>query len=352
MIQTHSDFSTFKNLSSLLKNEINMTLPVYFNSTVILTVFAPINSAFEALSVPMVRYLSRNETNSREDLKKIIKFHIEKRRVLFNDTVKTRYSYPRFSQEMPVVLSMINKQNLTVSELKSNISHSYVLTPGQSNVVLPDIFASDGVVHGIDKVLLPHDFHWTLDKILYALWDTFSSFINRMDQTGLMALIDDEIILNYTLLAPNNLAWAKVDKEFLTSSLETSRLLRVHMVPGIVEKIEEGEIYQTMLPNHVLIGGRQGLTVTIQNVKADEDEPEALVNGTYYETSIGKGYKADNGYVFEVDKVLGVDRHPPSNAVRVVILLFAVIVVIALGFLGYWLYRRRQLQQSGIRLLD
>jgi len=65
------------------------------------------------------------------------------------------------------------------------------------------------------------------------------------------------------------------------------------------------------------------------------------------------GFSADNGVLYRLDMALGVDDHPPSHAARVIILLFVVVIVIALALVGYWLYRRRQLQQqSDIRLLD
>ncbi len=127
VIQNDPDFSTLAGiiddlgLSATLTNEQ-------------LTVFAPTNSALEAVSdiIP---------TLSDEDLTEIVQYHLTAGAILSTDLEAT--------QDVEMV-----QGEVTLIESSS----SGVLINGTSQVVKADLEATNGVVHGIDQILLPDEY--------------------------------------------------------------------------------------------------------------------------------------------------------------------------------------------------
>ena len=99
------------------------------------TVFAPPNSAFDALPAGTVATLVRPE--NRAQLTSILTYHVVAGRLMASDL--------RDGQ----VLTTVNGQRLTVRKTGNTV------TVGGATVTQADVRASNGVAHVIDRVLMP-----------------------------------------------------------------------------------------------------------------------------------------------------------------------------------------------------
>lgn len=106
------------------------------------TVFAPSDEAFNAL--PEGTLESLLEPNSRDELRRILTYHVVPRRVMSGD----------LSGEMSA--ASVQGQDLTVNATDGAVT----LTDARgttANVTTADLEAGNGVIHVIDSVLMPGD---------------------------------------------------------------------------------------------------------------------------------------------------------------------------------------------------
>jgi uncharacterized surface protein with fasciclin (FAS1) repeats len=97
------------------------------------TVFAPTDEAFAALPPGTLEFLLENP----EQLKQILLYHV-------------------VEGEVPaaVVVGLTSATTLNGADISISVNGGVVLN-GDTNVILTDVFAKNGVIHVIDKVLLP-----------------------------------------------------------------------------------------------------------------------------------------------------------------------------------------------------
>ncbi|MBM7069549.1 fasciclin domain-containing protein [Actibacterium sp. 188UL27-1] len=106
------------------------------------TIYAPQNTAFDALPPEMVSDLLRPE--NKDQLTDLLLYHVDDRKLTSN-------MFPmRPTHFKPVLTS--ERLCITASEAGVSIADS---TPETANVVVADIKADNGVIHVIDKVLIP-----------------------------------------------------------------------------------------------------------------------------------------------------------------------------------------------------
>lgn len=191
-----------------------------------LTLFAPDNDAFAALLTELDA--TAEELLAREDLADILLYHV-------------------LGAEVPASAVATSFQT-TASGL------SFTLSPGTgagtwkvnaANIVETDIFASNGVIHLIDGVLLPADI------VDLLIWNpNFSTLVTAVSTAGLVgALRGDDL----TVFAPTNtafsnyLAGAGLTVEDLLGLTSLSRILSYHVFAGVAfaENLVNGNI--TML---------------------------------------------------------------------------------------------------------
>ena len=112
------------------------------------TVFAPTNEAFSALPPGTVENLLKPE--SKETLTKVLGYHVISGKLEFSDLVKaikkaggkTRLK----TLEGETLIAMMNgEHNIVLKDAKGDIA----------NISTYDVVQSNGVIHVIDKVLLP-----------------------------------------------------------------------------------------------------------------------------------------------------------------------------------------------------
>ena len=106
------------------------------------TVYAPLNSAFEALPEGTVESLL--EPSMKDDLTDVLLYHVDDRRLRAID-------FPHGATQFKPLLT---SERLCVTSDGSGVSVADG-TGESAAVVVADIEASNGVIHVIDKVLLP-----------------------------------------------------------------------------------------------------------------------------------------------------------------------------------------------------
>lgn len=105
------------------------------------TVFAPVNDAFAALPEGTVETLLKPENKG--DLTNVLLYHVDDRKLMAGDIpAGSNYFKPILASER---LCITSNGGVTIADG----------TGEAANVVIADIQASNGVIHVIDKVLLP-----------------------------------------------------------------------------------------------------------------------------------------------------------------------------------------------------
>ncbi len=99
------------------------------------TVFAPDNDAFKALPTGTLDNLMKD--NSKETLASILKFHVVPGRIRLADL------------EDGQKLKTVNGEELSVTKLNGKVAVNGI------ELDQPDLEASNGIIHGVSKVLLP-----------------------------------------------------------------------------------------------------------------------------------------------------------------------------------------------------
>jgi len=119
-----------------------------------------------------------------------------------------------------------------------------VITDGRnrtSNIKVTNLYARNGVIHGIDKVILPAD--QDIVETALALAPEFSILVEAVEAAGLVATLQGEG--PFTVFAPTNAAFVaaldelSVSKEtlFANTALLT-QILTYHVLPARVLKAE------------------------------------------------------------------------------------------------------------------
>lgn len=186
------------------------------------TVFAPTDRAFEKIPEDAPK-------PSKEVLKKILSYHVSDSfypagRVLVTHTIPTLLNGDELSDKAV-------PQRLSV-----NIGLRGLTLDFYSRVVAIDIFGTNGVIHGIDSLLIPPP--RTL-KIIDLLPGEFSTLELALVKTGLLDELADDNTKGGTLFAPSNFAFQKLGPRvngFLFSKYGQKylkALLKYHLVPKI-----------------------------------------------------------------------------------------------------------------------
>ena len=106
------------------------------------TVFAPVNAAFDALPAGTVETLLKPENKGQ--LTDILLYHVDDRSLVSG----------QLPHESIYIKPILASKRLCVTKSASGVTIGDS-TPQTANVVIADIKADNGVIHVIDKVLLP-----------------------------------------------------------------------------------------------------------------------------------------------------------------------------------------------------
>ncbi len=242
------------------------------------TVFAPTNDAFASL---------------------LTELGVTKQQLLADKTLlRTVLQYHVLGAQVPKASVPVGK---AITPLQGGIfkidstAGGLVVTDGrnrQARILATDVMASNGVVHVIDKVLLP------ANKTLVATAQSLPDFSILVEAVVAAGLVDT---LNgsgpFTVFAPTNAAFAKllaelgVSKEqLLADKALLSQVLTYHVLPGRVLKAD--------VPVGSAITTVQGQTFTIDGTLTVTDGRgrKARITGT--------DVLASNGVVHVLDTVI------------------------------------------------
>ncbi|KAJ4485958.1 carnitine acyl carnitine carrier [Lentinula aciculospora] len=238
------------NLGTVLTPEIKTLL----NSTSELTLFLPIDEAWEALDQYERVYLESKYAT--DDLLRILNMHaVVRTGVKWSDSFKPAIN-----------LTTVDGTTLEI------VVHSEKTTISTAELIQPDIYSSNGVLHLISSLLIPDGaIQLTPEKYLLAL--NCSSFVSRIHETDLTFLINDTSS-SYTILAPSDDVLSLLSDGELPEpgSEEMKKLLSYHFIPGKMtpKKFRSGMLIETALEEPGLGGNRQVLRVEVDENQKDE----------------------------------------------------------------------------------
>jgi len=187
------------------------------------TVFAPVNSAFDALGADLVSALLAPE--NADLLVDILSYH-----VLAGVAAQSS--------------GLTNGQTVTTlqgSDLTIGVSGS-VVTVNDAAVTNPDIQATNGVIHLIDSVLLPE-----VDLVDLGILNGLSTLVDLVRSAGLeTTLRGDNGGAGYTVFAPTEAAFAALPA--VPTGQDLVDVLTYHVVPATVlsESLSDGQVVTTV----------------------------------------------------------------------------------------------------------
>ncbi|KAI9492063.1 FAS1 domain-containing protein [Zychaea mexicana] len=223
-----------------------------------ITVFAPTNKAFARLGI-LTKHLL--QPSSQDKLASVIKFHAVKHGIYyFNETKQGEYRVPTLSG--PEI-------NLN----KTHDGHLYVRGVGAGDgsdrsviakVVQPDMLVSNGVIHKIDRVEIPATLKVSNCDLLLA--ENTNSFVNLISKTDLANQILDSPDQPYTVLAPSDRAFARLNvSDLLNHPDQLLRIAKLHVLP-------------VALPKMTLQPGQSGERLGKQKDMYDDDDDDDCRN--------------------------------------------------------------------------
>ncbi|MGB5821173.1 MAG: fasciclin domain-containing protein [Saonia sp.] len=263
-----------------------------------LTVFAPTNDAFNALIADLEGFDSLtdfDETSEKELLAEILKYHVVSSEAVFSDNLSNGR-----------VLETLQSEALTV-----NIDGSVFIkdkTNIDSEVVGADNEASNGVVHIVNKILLP-------DAVLEILFPK-PSLLEVVAEDEDLSLLEEAITKAdlvdtldgagpFTIFAPSNSAieelFTALGDEFnsfddFDNAIELQILKQILLYHVVVENISSGDLASGMLPTLLTGDSIEIIASGDTFVIGDASTENANI--------LSADNEARNGIVHRIDKIL------------------------------------------------
>ncbi len=270
------DLSTLVSILSL--SELEGILTAAADDTGSLTVFAPTNAAFQGVLDALG--LTSIEEIPESVLLDIVRYHIVGSVALSTDLQSTTYE-------------TLNGESVTV-DLSSGV------TVDGANVVIPDIQASNGVVHVVDAVLLPSLYKSALGTIVEV------PLFRKSYSTLTAALVKADLVTTllgdgpFTVFAPDNDAFTAAG----ITSLDD--YTAEQLTPILLYHVVGASVLSTQLPE-------DGIVTTLNS--SDGDKFFLSLGETVYingETTItGVDIEKSNGVIHTIDRTLV----PPTQTV-------------------------------------
>lgn len=193
-------FSKF--LEALTDTGVGATL----NGTGPYTVFAPTNKAFKRSAGYFAKL-------SAEDQMKVIQYHIIEDKCVYETEIGDGYEF-----------------SLEGSTLDfANTGYGTIVIDGQASIIESDLMVCNGVIHVVDRLLIPESlfgpsiFGYIQAKPSFSILEGLLSRVNLADTFTDAGL--------YTFFAPSNSAFAKSDLDFDTmSDAEVLAILEYHYI--------------------------------------------------------------------------------------------------------------------------
>ncbi len=232
------------------------------------TVFAPTNAAFDALFAQLG--VSGIDALSKEQLTPILLYHV-------------------LGQEVPSSALKAGQTAATLQEgLVTILKQEGKVTVNGINVVIPDVEASNGVIHAIDRVLLPNDL-----VAVASSTPRLSTLVKAVAKAELVDALRGKG--PFTVFAPTNAAFNSLFIDLGIKGIED--LTKEQLTPILLYHVLGAAVLSTDLSDGLtaptlLEGNRVTVTIKGGQVRIDNNNVAA--------TDVA----ATNGVVHIVDKVL------------------------------------------------
>ena len=270
--------------STLLKAAVEADLADTLSKDGPFTIFAPTDEAFAELPHGVLTELLKEKNKSQ--LADLLKYHV------------VAGSY--YSNELPLLpLKTLNGQ-----DVKFTVGSGSVFING-SQVLTADIEASNGVIHVIDKVLIPQKPASIVEVASRS--GQFSTLLKAAVEADLADTLSKDG--PFTIFAPTDEAFAELPHGVLTELLKEKNksqladLLKYHVVAG--------SYYSNELPLLPL------KTLNGQDVKFTVGSGSVFINGSQVLTA---DIEASNGVIHVIDKVLIPQNSGATESARSIIM--------------------------------
>ena len=234
-----------------------------------LTVFAPTNAAFEAIPDDVLSSLTE------EQVELILTYHLVAGTTLAGD--------------IPAQTDVESLQG----ELLLLQSDNGVFVNGSAEVVAADLTADNGVVHGINQVLLPSEIRKALGEtnIIDVAEEAggFETLLGAVEATGLKTTL--QFLEPFTVFAPNDDAFAALP-EGTIESLTAEQLTQILTYHVIDAEIFAGDLEPQQAP----------ASLNGEELYISADNGSVTVNGN--SNVVAADIEATNGVIHAVDGVL------------------------------------------------
>ncbi|KAI0963716.1 hypothetical protein AcW1_000717 [Taiwanofungus camphoratus] len=247
---------------SYLSNVLTPDISNLLNSSEELTLFIPVDSAWEAL--PHYEKLYLQSKFATDDLTRIVNMHaVVQKHVKWSDSFETGLN-----------LTTIDGQELEIVPL----SDEHKVMVSSAELVEPDIYASNGVVHTVSSLLIPPSaLRLTPEKYLLVL--NCTSFVSLLHSVNLTSLVNDTEA-EWTILAPRDDIISLFGGDGLPErgSEELKKLLQYHFIPGkwAPKKLQDGMLVETALEEAGLNGGRQVLDIEVSDERKKNSKGRSI----------------------------------------------------------------------------
>ena len=294
----NTDFSTL--VAAVTKADLAATL----SGTGPFTVFAPTNAAFAALSAPFntaANITAITDPAQIAALRNIILYH-------------TVAGTKKAADLVTGPLTALNTTATTTNTLNLVKTGNAIVINSNTNVVTADVAASNGVIHGIDKVLIPaNNGPGTIAAIAIGNPD-LSVLVAAATKAGLVPALSGAGPL--TVFAPTNAAFAQLPAPFNTAASITAitDAAQIATLTGILQYHVLGSRkaaadFATGASSQVTIRPVSATGINDNTVYLSKGSAGVFLNGSTQVTTAD--VPASNGIVHIINKVL----MPPSGTV-------------------------------------
>lgn len=255
------------------------------------TVFAPTDAAFALLGDDAIAALLADA----DALSNILYYHVVPGQAVLQDAAVT------IAQSASNMVGMANEQMASFSFADGTL---YV---NKSAVSATNVMADNGVIHVVDQVILPPAAKGepTMSIVDVAVANPeFSTLVTALTTANLVTTLANEDA-TFTVFAPTNAAFAKIDSAVLSGLLaDTDALSGVLLKHVIGSEISSLGAYAA---NGVMVETANGDDVSVELVnftKTTNDETDEVAYNAAAEMLVGGMNSAGNGltlYVFDND---------------------------------------------------
>jgi transforming growth factor-beta-induced protein len=281
IVQTAISNGNFQTLVAAL-NAADLTAAL--KGTGPFTVFAPTDAAFNKLPAGTVENLLKPENKA--TLARILKYHVINGQRVTSAQIN--------AMTLPANIEMLDGGAITVSKDGNN------LKVNDATVIIPDVMATNGIIHAVDTVLIPAE---NVDIVQTAInngnFQTLVAALNAADLTTALKGTGP-----FTVFAPTDAAFNKLPAGTVADLLKPenkaklARILKYHVING--QRVTSAQINAMNLPTKVEMLDGGAITVS-------KDGNNLKVNDA---TVIIPDVMATNGIIHAIDTVL----MPPTTS--------------------------------------